>query len=236
MARKGTTKFAKKQDAADVRIEKWRKYQKFLLIVCEDQNTEPAYFTSFEQFFPEHTLYLKIVGAGLDPLGVVTKAIDLKNQLGGLTNREIDEVWVVFDKDDADLNQTRINRFNTAFLTAAKHHFKLAWSNEVFELWLLLHFVDVNPAISLPRQQVYQLLKETVNNRIQPNKIADGHSNPQIIPYLVSHGSEEDAINRAQILLQHHGQTHPIAANPATTMHLLVISLRQWIHYYNYQP
>lgn len=235
MARRGNTSFAREKESADVRVEKWRKYKMFLLVVCEDQTTEPAYIKTFKEQFPKHTMYLEVVGAGLDPLGVVNEAIKKKNELAGFANRNIDEVWVVFDKDDADLNETRILRFNNAFETAAQQGFKIAWSNEVFELWLLLHFIEIDPAVPLPRAQVYDLLKDAVNTLLGAEVIADGHSNPAIIPYLTSHGSEQDATARAGNLLQHHAGTPPIAANPATQMHCLVASLREWIAYYNFE-
>jgi len=234
MARKGSTSFAKQRGVADVRVEKWRKYQKFLLVVCEDQNTEPAYIKTFEQHFPAHTLFLEVAGVGRDPLGVVLAAIERRKNLAGLTKREIDEIWVIFDKDDADFNQARIDRFNRAFATASENDFNVAWSNEVFELWFLLHFIDVNPATPLSRIIVYDKLKNSINNILGVEVIIDGHSNPQIIPYLTSHGSEIDAIKRADALLLHHIGTPPIAANPATKVHLLIQSLREWITYYNY--
>ncbi len=236
MGKRGNTKFAKEQEAPEVRFEKLRKYQQFLLIVCEDQRTEPAYLQSFVPLFPEHTLFLEIVGAGLDSLGVVLEAIQRKTKLAGLTKKQLDEIWVVFDKDDADLNAKRIARFDEAFATANDNGFKVAWSNEVFELWLLLHFEDVNPTVPLPRQEVYKRLKDAVNNLIGSAVIIDGHSNPAVIPYLGSVGSENAAIQRASALLQYHSTTAPIDANPCTTMQKLVVTLREWINYYNYKP
>lgn len=234
MAKKGKTNFANQIEPTEVRFEKWRKYQQFLLVVCEDQNTEPSYIKTFKNSFPEHTLFLEVAGVGKDPLGVVLAAIEQRNRLSGLTKRKIDEVWVIFDKDDADFNQARIDRFNNAFAIANENAFKIAWSNEVFELWFLLHFVDVDPAVPLSRSTVYDNLKSSINVRLGTEVISDGHSNPEIIPYLSSHGSETDAINRAASLLSYHAAETPIKANPATQMHMLVKSLRDWIAYYQY--
>lgn len=236
MARRGNTSFTKTQDTLEIRIEKWRKYRMFILVVCEDQNTEPTYIRTFEHLFPEHTLYLKVAGVGKDPLGVVLSAVEKCKELSGFTKRDIDEVWVVFDKDDADLNQTRIDRFNSAFTIANKNNFKIAWSNEVFELWLLLHFVEVDPTKPLPRLEVYNCLKDSINHLVGTEVIIDGHSNIEILRYLQSHGSEENAILRAETLQRHHIKTPALAANPATMMHLLIKTLREWINYYNYVP
>lgn len=234
MARKGTTNFARQLEPSETRLEKWRKYQKFLLVVCEDQNTEPAYVATFRTSFPQHTLYLEVAGAGRDPLGVVLAAIEHCKRLGGLTKRQIDEVWVVFDKDDADLNSTTIDRFKKAFETANNNAFRVAWSNEVFELWFLLHFVDIDPTLPLSRREVYDRLKTAINALVGAEVISDGHSNTQVIPYLSSHGSLDNAIARAKTLLLFHSDKKPIDANPATQMHMLIQSLEDWIAYYNY--
>ncbi|MBN8670435.1 MAG: RloB domain-containing protein [Chitinophagales bacterium] len=236
MARKGTTgSFNRDIVASETRIEKWRKYQYFILIVCEDQNTEPTYISTFKNQFPEHTLFLEVAGSGLDPLGVVNAAIREREKLAGLTNREIDEIWVVFDKDDADKNQTRIDRFNNAFSTADDNNFKIAWSNEVFELWFLLHFEDI-AFTPLTRAQIYDRLRDSINQIVGSQVIDNGHSNIKIIPYLSSHGNETNATERAEQLIMHHNGKPPINSNPATMMHALVKSLREWIIYYNYTP
>jgi len=234
MAKRGKTSFSKERKPEEKRIEKWRKYQRFLLVVCEDQNTEPSYIYTFKQHFPEHTMFLEVAGVGLDPLGVVNGAIEKTVELQGLTRREIDEVWVIFDKDDADLNQARIARFDQAFLDARKNNIQIAWSNEVFELWFLLHFEEVDPQYALPRTAIYERLKNIINNLVGTEIITDGHSNTDIIPYLSSHGNEVQAINRAKILIDYHQNTAIINANPATKMYELIESLRSWINYYNY--
>ena len=68
MARRG--KIEKGIEPLDeaVRPVRSKKYVYFMLIVCEDQNTEPVYFKQFEELFdnllPEETVYVKRVGTG----------------------------------------------------------------------------------------------------------------------------------------------------------------------------
>ena len=52
-----------------------RKYDLFLLIVCEDENTEPYYFRQFKKLFPEETVYLREIGTGKKPKGIVEQSI-----------------------------------------------------------------------------------------------------------------------------------------------------------------
>lgn len=51
------------------------------LIVCEDENTEPAYFRQFKNQIPAETIFSKEVGTGLDQQGVVLRAIEERNKL-----------------------------------------------------------------------------------------------------------------------------------------------------------
>lgn len=92
-----------------------KKYKYLYMVICEDENTEKVYFQSFQIHIPKETIFLKAVGTGLDPLGIVKRAILEKEYLEKQSIRAVDVVWIVFDKDDADFNETRILRFLEAF-------------------------------------------------------------------------------------------------------------------------
>jgi len=143
MAKKGKVRNKKAQQEIKRPI-RFRKYQQFFLIICEDEKTEPKYFEQFKDLFPKYTLFLRPVGTGKDPLGVINSSIEEREKLAKESRKEIDFVWAVFDKDDADQNESRIKRFNLAFEKAKKENINIAYSNEAFELWLLLHLTEVN--------------------------------------------------------------------------------------------
>ena len=111
MAKKGHAKGRSRRREKEGRPERWKSYKQYFLIVCEDEVTEPAYFEQFKSLFPEDTLFLKTIGTGYDPLGVIQSAIRIREELTAESGREIDFTWVVFDKDDADENETKIKRF-----------------------------------------------------------------------------------------------------------------------------
>ena len=149
MARKGKIKIAIEPIEEEIRPVRSRKYVYFVLIVCEDENTEPAYFKQFEDLFedllPEETVYVKRVGTGRNSLGVVNAAIAERTRIYEENNhREIDETWVVFDKDDLDQTPGNRHNFESALTLSKERDIQVAYSNECFELWLLLHFNDVN--------------------------------------------------------------------------------------------
>ncbi len=100
-----------------------------ILIVCEGENTEPSYFSRFRlssaRIYP--------VGEGYNTVSLVNRAIDLKDR----HTDTYDQVWCVYDKDDYSAND-----FNQAITIASANGFGLAYSNQAFEYWLILHFED----------------------------------------------------------------------------------------------
>lgn len=238
MAKRGQIKRSRREKREVIeRPERYRKYQQFFLIVCEDEKTEPAYFEKFKALFPAYTLYLETVGTGRDPLGVIKAAIAERHRLKAFSKREIDFVWAVFDKDDADENETKIAKFEEAFILGKNENINIAFSNEVFELWLLLHLIDVSPATSIPRKKVYHMLQTAVRQKGgEYENFEYIHGNISIIEILSKMGDEEKAIKRAELLLEFHDMKKPIESNPSTHIHKLVKELRAWIRYYNWTP
>ena len=98
-----------------------------ILIVCEGQNTEPSYFNNFK--LPSATV--KSIGEGYNTKYLVKRAIILSKQ------EAYNQVWCVFDKDDFDDND-----FNSAITLANQNGIRVAYSNQAFEYWIILHFND----------------------------------------------------------------------------------------------
>lgn len=98
-----------------------------ILIVCEGENTEPSYFNQFKL----SSATVKPIGEGYNTLSLVNRAIQLSKE------KEYEQVWCVFDKDDFSAND-----FNNAIALADANNFGVAYSNQAFEYWILLHFDD----------------------------------------------------------------------------------------------
>jgi RloB-like protein len=235
MAKKGKVKKFQDQESEE-RPVRFRRYQYLFLIVCEDENTEPLYFKNFKEQIPNETIYLRPVGTGRDAKGVVEEAIKEKHKLAIEAKKEVDVVWAVFDKDDADENVTKIQRFADAFDIAEKNKIKAAYSNEVFELWLLLHLTDVDSTVPLPRKTIYDLLQTHIQQNENYSTFHYKHGNGDILTIINTIGNQQEAIRRAEILLQKHKTNKPIQANPSTKVHLLVKELLEWIAYFSYKP
>lgn len=105
-----------------------------LLVVTEGVNTEVSYFRQFQM----PNVQVRTVGTGCNTVSLVRRAEQIWDE-ERLKGNEYDQVWCVFDKDDFPADD-----FNEA-LRLAEHLFgegRVAYSNQSFEYWLLLHFLD----------------------------------------------------------------------------------------------
>lgn len=197
MAKRGTIgkKLLKDKDLRPIR---WRKYPHLFLIVCEDQKTEPYYFQKFIKDFPNETVFLRAVGTGMSSLGVVEQSLIEKKKLEEESNKLVDEVWAVFDKDDADKSLGNAERFISAFAKAHEYKHNIAYSNEVFELWLLLHIADVSAQKPIPRLEIYNRLNTKIKQHSKYNNFEYQHGNTNIVEIINDIGNEAKATERAK--------------------------------------
>ena len=107
---------------------------KTILIVCEGQ-TEEWYFRKF----PVVSLSVKCVNLqGQSKLNLVRATEEIIKD----DDYTFDEVWCVYDMDVRDIDKDFAN-FDNSIEKAKKLHYKVAYSNDCFELWLLLHYKNV---------------------------------------------------------------------------------------------
>ena len=142
------------------------------IIFCEDKVSEPVYLKYFE------TPKIKINFA-------VDKNNMMRNVLDAITHckengllkcdgedcrldDENTQVWCVFDRDK-EVVPEKVNRGNIEFdesiKTAKRNGINVAWSNDSFELWVLLHFEDVKTNDEYKhREKYYNRLTEIFNS------------------------------------------------------------------------
>lgn len=175
------------------------------LIVCEGEKTEPNYFRAFRV----PTNVVKVVGAGANTLRVVERAIDES------AKDKYDQVWCVFDRDSFPADQ-----FNGAIRLAEEHKFRVAYSNEAFELWYLLHFAFIDAAIS--RSEYADRLTKWLGHPYEKNLDT---------LYEELFHRQKEAIQRAERLLNSYQPANPERDNPSTTVHLLVQELNRFVRW-----
>nr|WP_309760188.1 RloB family protein [Flavobacterium sp.] len=120
----------KKAKASVYEIET-REVKKTILIICEGQ-TEKLYFESF----PVLTLTVEAIDLkGESKLKLIESTIEIvKNSI-----KIYDEVWCVFDMD-FKRGEKEFADFDNAITKGKKCGYKIAYSNDAFELWFYLHY------------------------------------------------------------------------------------------------
>lgn len=178
-----------------------RNLRQRILIVCEGAKTEPNYFRGFR--VNKQIYEIDIQGIGYNTASLVRQAVSLKEGY--------DQVWCVFDRDSFPAQD-----FNAAFEIARPHDIKIAYSNEAFELWYLLHFHYYDAAI--PRREYCAKLTELLGHKYEKNS--------EVI-YEELLGRQADAIRNAKKLYSNYKPCRPERDNPSTTVHLLVSALNE---------
>lgn len=135
------------------------------IIFCEDGVCEPFYFKSLSK---PGKVQINVPGDQKSGFRNITNALLhceanglLENHGGGyrIKHGVTQHIWSVFDRDTNTampaLLPTEDMIFSQSIHTAEHAGIKVAWSNDAFELWLLLHFEDVDPGIPISRQEIY---------------------------------------------------------------------------------
>jgi hypothetical protein len=180
-----------------------REVKQRFLIVCEGTQTEPNYFRSFR--VPK--VVIDIEGLGRNPTQIVEYAIDRRSE------DDFDQVWCVFDRDSFPISD-----ITKAVALAKKNNIQIAYSNEAFELWYILHFQFLNTAI--PRSDYSKKLSNLIGKPYAKN------SRDMYDDLLIR---QPTAITNADRLLQEYPTPNPVTDNPSTTIHQLVRQLNRFI-------
>lgn len=191
-----------------------------ILIVCEGQNTEPSYFNQFKL----STATVKAIGEGYNTITLVDRALILSQE------KDFDQIWCVFDKDDFSDND-----FNNAIAMAEANEFGVAYSNQAFEYWLILHFDD-HQGNGMHRNDYHK----KINSLLKPYNFTYDGSGSKIITediFEILSGFDPKtgkkrillAIERAERNYENFKHLTPSAAESSTTVFRLVSELLKYL-------
>lgn len=195
---------------------------KIIHIFCEGQSTEPLYFDGFKKSLEEKirrkNVAIVIKGTGRSTLSLVDYA---NQELPHTYDPKLDEKWVVFDEDT-----TGRGKFDNSITKAKANNWKVAYSNECFELWYLLHFSYYNADNGRDR---YFASLVTKLAPLVPIKLTNWRKQGKSISgiYDILSSRQSTAINNAKKLLASHAKKAPSKQRPSSTVHLLVESLNK---------
>lgn len=153
-----------------IRSEAYRD-ARLIVIASEGDETEPRYFTALAREYDSPRTHVKILKRqegeknNSSPSHVLQQLNDLKKEYALEAD---DELWLVIDRDK--WTEEIVSR--VAQECSQDPMMRLALSNPCFELWLVLHFVDV---AALPDEEKL---------RFQENKKRTKSSDPYLKKYL----------------------------------------------------
>ena len=212
-----------RQAKALKRRKETRQSYKSILIVCEGAKTEPLYLNEIRTQYRLASSNVQILPSalGTEPAQIVDYAEQLfrsGDPAKGIHPKSFDLVFVVFDRDShltyhqALAKAAALNR-KLRTEDGERVQFSAVVSVPCFELWLLLHFQNVQAPMQ--RGAVYQALKQHLPDY---DKGQGGHW--QLTQHLLQVATER-AQACALLTNAHNG------VEPYTDMHQLVATLTQ---------
>ncbi|MCR9080963.1 MAG: RloB family protein [Cyclobacteriaceae bacterium] len=188
---------------------------KTILIVCEGQ-TEELYFKSFQ-----------VLGVRVDAvnLGGQSKLKLVETTEMIQSDEPRDEVWCVFDMD-VRRGEAEFSDFDNAIERANSLGYRVAYSNDAFELWFYLHFEYTDA------ENHRTFYYEELGKRLDLNYEKDGKRFDfcqKVYVILESHeqSSQERAIERARKLYEERSDLPYHQQNPVTKVFELVEELNR---------
>lgn len=135
---------------------------KKIFIFTEGEKTEPNYFRALIEHlnFDRKHYNIEIIGEGYNTDSLVTRA---KKELE--KSNIVNYIWCVFDKDSFTPKQ--IGRAFDLIKGKSASKISIAFSNECFELWYLLHFCYWNTGN--PRCDYYPKLTDYLGEEYKKN-------------------------------------------------------------------
>jgi len=109
---------------------------KSLVVIFTEGISEKIYFEKLNQKY-KRKIKVELVHDGKQGLNAIQEAQKLLNnpKVKKFQNSKIEQIYIVFDKDDLSLQNLK-----DAKKEADRLGYKIGFSNEAFELWILLHF------------------------------------------------------------------------------------------------
>ena len=209
-----------------------------IIISCEDSVSAPAYFQKIidklieDKKITQDSIVIvnqkKVKGS--NPTKVLER---LKNyNEDGKSYKDFADKWIVIDRDTPRVHSGghTAKDFNEALQNAkskfSKNNVEVAYANDSFELWYLLHFDYIESAIHRDdiNKRLIKKLKtknKSLFSKLDSENIKTEDYTKLIFDELLE--SQDKAIKHAKKLLIFHGVNHnPEKDNPSTTVHRLV--------------
>lgn len=175
-----------------------------ILLICEGEVTEFTYFKALKQEYRLQSFTLEFLFPG-GPTSIAQEAVNQK--------RYYDYVWAVFDRNEHNGYEQAVQRCHDAGIG-------VAYSNPCFELWLILHVMEMDRVLN--RHAMQSLCREHVQYLPNETRRPDCH-------WLMKENRVEAAEARAAAQLRKRFEEGADQGNPSTNVGELTKSLRQLV-------
>ncbi|CUU89192.1 RloB [Campylobacter hyointestinalis] len=202
-----------------------------VIIACEDKVSAPTYLNMvINDLKQNHSIRNESIVIAphehTDPKGVLDDLLKYKKDK--ITYKDFEHKWIVIDRDNNRPNGGGHNTqdFNDAILKSKSKKIEVAYANDSFELWYLLHFKYLQTPI-MRDDIIKNLIKELKKlneikfrdlnrDNIKSKKISE-------LIYVELLKLQNTAIRNSKRLLEYYGDDHnPESNNPSTNIHELI--------------
>jgi hypothetical protein len=184
-----------------------------MLIALEDKKSSRFYIEDLIKDLGLASSVVCVPHSGSSPQSVVD-GIEKYLQSNSDCNPEM--LWIVIDRDEHPKDV-----FNGTIERARQKGICVAYSNQAYELWLLLHFVDLSIPNHLHRDDVLSRLRREFKREFK-----EDYDKARRDIYTILRPKQQDAIKRAKKLIKQwrklDGRLNPDTQNPSTTIHFLL--------------
>jgi len=233
MGRRGGDKIFQKNKQKKKDLERKienKKTRAKIIIACEDDVSAPTYFKMIinkliqEKEISPYSIVIVPHDGNTHPTGVLDNL--KKYEKDELSYKDFDERWIVIDRDaNYKGGGHTAEDFNNAFKKAKKLKVEVAYANDSFELWYLLHFEYRTTAImrdEIIRKVISHLknIDENIFRFLNEDNFKQAKYNKQI--FKVLENLQPIATQNAKRLLKSYNPHNPEKDNPSTNIYKLV--------------
>lgn len=194
-----------------------------IFVWSHTKKAEIEYFQDFKQYLKTHRL--------MPERHVVWTPQELLNYVIGWKKQkkidDKDQVWCIFDIDNFATKKEDREELIVLIKKAHSNGIKIAFINECFELWILLHFDSVNSSIKRGKN-----IEEKIQKKFKSAKLGNFEKNQKVFLSLIN--LQEAAIANAKKLVPDYNKIDweyylSSKGNPSTSIHFLIEEINKLI-------
>jgi len=186
-----------------------------IYVFSHTKKAEIEYFQEFKNHLGTPLLMPKKIICWT-PQELIEKIFEWKTE--NVCDEDKDQVWCIFDIDDFYKKDKKY--LMKTIYRAIENNIKIAYANECFELWILLHFQDIKTPIERGKK-----IEQKIQDEFKKNKLGQFNKNAQVFKPLLSF--QPNAVKNAKSNIKNYHKINweekfSPKGNPSTSIHFLI--------------